>query len=359
MRNSFTYQQKLNKKGSIPMENNKLDWENLGFGYHKTAKRFVANFKDGAWEDGGLTEEDTIVLSECAGVLQYAQTIFEGLKAYRTEDGRIVTFRPDLNAERMIDSARRLEMPEFPKERFIEAVTEVVKANAEFVPPYGSGATFYLRPYMFGSSPVIGVKPADEYQFRVFGTPVGPYFKGGVKPITICVSDFDRAAPHGTGHIKAGLNYAMSLHAIVSAHNNGYDENMYLDAATRTKIEETGGANFLFVTKDNKLVVPTSPSILPSITRRSLVYVAKEYLGLEVEEREVYFEEIKDFAECGICGTAAVISPVGKIVNHGEEICFPAGMEEMGPTTKKLYDTLTGIQMGRIEAPEGWIYEVF
>ena len=358
MRNSFTYQQKLNKKGSIPMENNKLDWENLGFAYHKTAKRFVANFKDGAWEDGGLTEEDTIVLSECAGVLQYAQTIFEGLKAYRTEDGRIVTFRPDLNAERMIDSARRLEMPEFPKERFIEAVTEVVKANAEFVPPYGSGATFYLRPYMFGSSPVIGVKPADEYQFRVFGTPVGPYFKGGVKPITICVSDFDRAAPHGTGHIKAGLNYAMSLHAIVSAHNNGYDENMYLDAATRTKIEETGGANFLFVTKDNKLVVPTSPSILPSITRRSLVYVAKEYLGLEVEEREVYFEEIKDFAECGICGTAAVISPVGKIVNHGEEICFPAGMEEMGPTTKKLYDTLTGIQMGRIEAPEGWIHVI-
>lgn len=337
------------------MENNKLDWENLGFGYHKTEKRFVANYRNGEWEEGGLTEDDKVVLSECAGVLQYAQTIFEGLKAYRTEDGRIVTFRPDLNGERMENSAKRLEMPVFPKEKFVEAVVETIKANADFVPPYGSGATLYVRPYMFGSSPVIGVKPAEEYQFRVFTTPVGPYFKGGVKPITICVSDFDRAAPHGTGHIKAGLNYAMSLHAIVTAHNNGFDENMYLDAATRTKVEETGGANFLFVTKDNKIVVPKSDSILPSITRRSLVTVAKDYLGLEVEEREVLFTEVKDFAECGLCGTAAVISPVGKIVDHGNEICFPSGMDEMGSVTKKLYETLTGIQMGRIEAPEGWI----
>ena len=213
----------------------------------------------------------------------------------------------------------------------------------------------YIRPYMFGSSSVIGVKPADEYQFRVFSTPVGPYFKGGAKPITIKVSDFDRAAPHGTGGIKAGLNYAMSLHAIVQAHEEGFDENMYLDAATRTKVEETGGANFLFVTKDNKVVTPKSDSILPSITRRSLVHVAKEYLGLEVEEREVLFDEVKDFAECGLCGTAAVISPVGRINDHGNIITFPSGMDEMGPVTKKLYDTLTGIQMGRIEAPEGWI----
>lgn len=337
------------------MEDNKLDWENLGFGYHKTSKRFVANYRYGEWEEGGLTEDDTIVLSECAGVLQYAQTIFEGLKAYRTEDGSIVTFRPDLNGERMENSAKRLEMPVLPKEKFVEAVVETIKANADFVPPYGSGATLYVRPYMFGSSPVIGVKPADEYQFRVFTTPVGPYFKGGVKPITICVSDYDRAAPNGTGHIKAGLNYAMSLHAIVTAHQNGFDENMYLDAATRTKVEETGGANFLFVTKDNKVVIPKSDSILPSITRRSLVTVAKDYLGLEVEEREVLFTEVKEFAECGLCGTAAVISPVGKVVDHGEEICFPSGMEEMGPITKKLYETLTGIQMGRIKAPEGWI----
>lgn len=296
-----------------------------------------------------------MVLNECAGVLQYAQTVFEGLKAYRTEDGHIVTFRPDLNASRMADSARRLEMPVFPEDRFIKAVEQVVAANADYVPPYGSGATLYIRPYMFGTNPVIGVKPADEYQFRVFATPVGPYFKGGAKPITIRVCDFDRAAPHGTGHIKAGLNYAMSLHAIVDAHQQGYDENMYLDSATRTKVEETGGANFIFITKDNKLVTPKSDTILPSITRRSLVYVAKEYLGMEVEEREVLFEEVKEFAECGLCGTAAVISPVGKVVDHGKEICFPSGMEEMGPVTKKLYDTLTGIQMGHIKAPESWI----
>lgn len=340
------------------MDKKNIDWANLGFGYVQTDKRFVANFKDGKWDAGQMTEDANVVINECAGVLQYAQTIFEGMKAYTTEDGRIVTFRPDLNAARMADSARRLEMPVFPEDKFVEAVVETVKENAAYVPPYGSGATLYIRPYMFGSSSVIGVKPADEYQFRVFTTPVGPYFKGGVKPLTIKVSDFDRAAPHGTGHIKAGLNYAMSLHAIMTAHEEGYDENMYLDAATRTKVEETGGANFLFVTKDNKVVTPKSDSILPSITRRSLMVVAKEYLGLEVEEREVYLDELEDFAECGLCGTAAVISPVGKIVDHGKEICFPSGMDDMGPITKKLYDTLTGIQMGRIEAPEGWLVEI-
>ena len=332
-----------------------IDWSNLGFGYVKTDYRYVSNFKNGAWDEGTLSTDDMVTISECACVLQYAQTVFEGMKAYTTEDGRIVVFRPDLNAERMENSAKRLEMPVFPKDRFVDAIVKLVEANADYVPPYGSGATLYIRPYMFGTNAVIGVKPADEYQFRAFCTPVGPYFKGGVKPITIRVSDFDRAAPRGTGHIKAGLNYAMSLHAIMDAHRQGFDENMYLDPATRTKVEETGGANFLFVTKDNKVVTPKSDSILPSITRRSLVYVAKEYLGLEGEEREVYFDEVKDFAECGLCGTAAVISPVGKIVDHGKEICMPSGMTEMGPVTKKLYETLTGIQMGRLEAPEGWI----
>ena len=340
------------------MEKKNIDWSNIGFGYMQTDKRYVSNYKDGAWDEGTLTSDATITISECAGVLQYAQTCFEGMKAYTTEDGHIVTFRPDLNAARMADSAARLEMPVFPEDRFVDAIKQVVAANAAYVPPYGSGATLYVRPYMFGSSPVIGVKPAEEYQFRVFATPVGPYFKGGAKPITIKVSDFDRAAPHGTGHVKAGLNYAMSLHAIVTAHGEGYDENMYLDAATRTKVEETGGANFIFVTKDNKVVTPKSSTILPSITRRSLMYVAEHYLGLEVEEREVYLDEVKDFAECGLCGTAAVISPVGKIVDHGKEICFPSGMEEMGPVTKKLYETLTGIQMGHIEAPEGWICKI-
>ncbi|MDO4470808.1 MAG: branched-chain amino acid aminotransferase [Bacillota bacterium] len=337
------------------MEKKNIDWANLGFGYVDTDYRFVSNFKNGAWDEGSLTEDPMVTINECAGVLQYAQTVFEGMKAYTTEDGRIVTFRPDLNAERMEASAKRLEMPVFPKERFIDAVIQTVKANKAFVPPYGSGATLYVRPYQFGTNPVIGVKPADEYQFRVFTTPVGPYFKGGVKPLTIRVSDFDRTAPRGTGHIKAGLNYAMSMHAIVDAHNQGFDENMYLDPQTRTKVEETGGANFLFVTKDGKVVTPKSDSILPSITRRSLIQVAKDYLGLEAEEREIYLDEVQDFAECGLCGTAAVISPVGKIVDHGKEICFPSGMTEMGPVTKKLYETLTGIQMGRIEAPEGWI----
>ena len=335
-----------------------IDWSNLGFGYIQTEKRYVSNFKDGAWDDGVLTEDATVTISECAGVLQYAQTIFEGMKAYTTEDGKIVVFRPDLNAARMADSARRLEMPPFPEDRFVEAVVETVKENIDYVPPYGTGAALYIRPYMFGSNAVIGVKPAEEYQFRVFCTPVGAYFKGGAKPITIRVSDFDRAAPHGTGHIKAGLNYAMSLHAIVDAHKNGFAENMYLDAATRTNVEETGGANFLFVTKDNKIVTPKSNSILPSITRRSLITVARDYLGLEVEERVVPFAEVPEFVECGLCGTAAVISPVGCVNDHGKEIKFVNGCEEVGPVIKKLRETLTGIQMGRIEAPEGWIKEI-
>ena len=340
------------------MEKKNIDWSNIGFGYMPTDYRYVSMYQNDSWDEGVLTSDPNITLNECACVLQYAQTCFEGLKAYTTEDGHIVTFRPDLNGERMENSAKGLEMPPFPKERFVDAITKVVEANAAFVPPYGSGATLYIRPYMFGYDSIIGVKPANIYQFRVFCTPVGPYFKGGAKPITIRVSDFDRAAPHGTGHIKAGLNYAMSLHAIVDAHKNGFDENIYLDPQTRTKIEETGGANVIFITKDGKLVTPKSNSILPSITRRSILQVARDYLGMETEEREIYLDEVKDFAECGLCGTAAVISPVGKIVDHGKEICFPAGMEKMGPVTQKLYETLTGIQMGHIKAPEGWIHVI-
>ncbi|MBQ9359975.1 MAG: branched-chain amino acid aminotransferase [Lachnospiraceae bacterium] len=337
-----------------------IDWGNLGFGYIKTDKRYVSDYKDGKWDDGRITEDDTITLSECACVFQYAQTVFEGLKAYTTKDGKTVCFRPDLNAERMMTSAERLEMPVFPKERFLDAVRQTVKANEEYVPPYGSGATLYIRPFMFGSNPVIGVKPADEYQFRIFTTPVGPYFKGGAKPITVRISDFDRAAPHGTGDIKAGLNYAMSLHAIVDAHNEGYAENIYLDPGSRTKIEETGGANIIFIDSDGNMVTPKSGSILPSITRRSLMVVAEKYLGMKVTQREITLEEVAGgaFKECGLCGTAAVISPVGCINDHGKEIRFASGMEEMGEVTKKLYDTLTGIQMGTIEAPEGWIFEI-
>ncbi len=335
-----------------------IDWGSLGFGYIETDYRYLSSFKDGKWDEGALITDPNVTLNECACVFQYAQTVFEGLKAYTTEDGRTVTFRPDLNAERINQSAARLKMPVLPEGRFIEAVKMVVKANEDFVPPFGSGASLYVRPYIMGTNAVIGVKPADEYQFRILCTPVGPYFKGGAKPITIRVTDYDRAAPNGTGHIKAGLNYAMSLYAIVDAHEQGFAENMYLDSATRTKVEETGGANFIFVTRDGKVVTPKSNTILPSITRRSLIQVAKEYLGLEAEEREITLEEVKDMAECGLCGTAAVISPVGKINDHGKEICFPSGMDEMGPITKKLYDTLTGIQMGKIKAPEGWIVEI-
>ena len=335
-----------------------LDWSNLSFGYMETSKSFVSNYKNGEWDKGVLTDDHTVTISECAGVLQYSQSCFEGLKAYTTADGKIVTFRPDLNASRMADSCRRLEMPVFPEDRFVQAVIDTVKANIEYVPPYGSGATLYIRPYMFGSSAVIGVKPADEYQFRILVTPVGPYFKGGVKPIKVRISDLDRAAPHGTGHIKAGLNYAMSLYNIVDAHKCGYAENMYTDPATHTFIEETGGANILFVTKDKKLVTPKSSSILPSITRRSLVQVAKDYLHLEVEERQVNKSELKDFVECGLCGTAAVISPIGEIDDHGEKILLPSGMEESGPVLHELRETLTGIQMGTKEAPKGWIYEI-
>ncbi len=335
-----------------------VDWGNLGFGYVKTDERYVSEYKDGQWDEGRLTGDSEIVMSECACVLQYAQTCFEGLKAYTTEDGRIVCFRPDLNAQRMIDSCERLKMPTFSVERFVDAVVQTVRANARWVPPYGTGASLYLRPFMFGKNPVIGVKPANDFEFRIFATPVGPYFKGGVKPLKLRISDLDRAAPHGTGHVKAGLNYAMSLYNIVDAHEQGYDENLYLDSATHTFIEETGGANIIFITKDNKVVTPKSSTILPSITRRSLLQVAKDYLGLETEEREINVNELKDFAEAGLCGTAAVISPVGCIVNHGEEIVFPSGMTEMGPITKKLYDTLRGIQMGTIPAPEGWIQEI-
>ena len=336
----------------------KIDMNNLYFSYKETPFRYVSNFKDGQWDEGGLTGEANIVLNECAGVFQYAQTIFEGLKAYYTKDGHIVCFRPDLNAERMYDSAKYLVMQPFPTDRFIEAVKEVVKANQDFVPPYSTGGSLYLRPFLMGTNSVIGVKPADEFQFRIFGTPVGDYFKGGVKPLKIQISDFDRAAPHGTGHIKAGLNYAMSLHALEVAHEAGYAENMYLDPRTRTKVEETGGANFIFITKDGKLVTPKSDSILPSITRRSLMYVAEHYLGMTVEHREVYREELKDFAECGLCGTAAVISPVGMVHSKEEDIFFPSGMDEMGPTLTKLRETLLGIQHGEIEAPEGWIVRI-
>lgn len=335
------------------MKKNELDFQNLPFAYMKTPFRFVARYKDGVWEKGKLTRNAEIVLSESAGVLQYAQICFEGLKAYTAKDGKIVCFRPDLNAERMEESAKRLEMPVYPKEKFLDAVRKVVRANEEYVPPYGSGAALYLRPFLFATGNVLGVKPASEYEFRIFASPVGPYFKSGIRPVSLKVSPFDRAAPHGTGHVKAGLNYAMSLYSGALAHAEGYDENLYLDAATRTCVEETGGANFIFVTRDGKFVTPASPTILPSITRRSLAYVAEHYLGMPVEERPVPFKEVPSFSECGLCGTAAVLTPVGKIVDGENEILFSSS-----ETLIKLKKTLTAIQLKETDAPENWIFEI-
>lgn len=340
------------------MEKKDLDWGNLSFAYMHTDYSYVCNYKDGAWEEGGLTSDHTVTLSECAGLLHYCQEVFEGLKAYTTENGDIVCFRPDMNAQRMYDSAARLEMPSFPKDKFVEAVEMVVRANAAWVPPFGSGATLYIRPFMFATGDVIGVKPATEYQFRILVTPVGPYYKGGVKPVKLQVPEFDRAAPHGTGNIKAGLNYAMSLHPSVIAHSKGYADNLFLDPQTRTYVEETGGANVLFVKKDGSLVVPQSftDSILPSITRRSLVDVAEKMLGMTVEQRPVRFDEIDQFVECGMCGTAAVISPVGQIDNGDKSVIY--GMEHVGPVMKKLRETLTGIQSGAIEDQFGWVHKI-
>ena len=318
-----------------------LDFGSLGFDYVKTDYRYVANYTNGQWDKGGLTRDADIVLSECSCVLHYCQTCFEGMKAYQTKDGRVVCFRPELNEARMADSCRRMVIPPLPKGQFLEAVRQTVKANLSYVPPYGTGASLYLRPIMLGTTPLLGVKPAKEFQFRLFGSPVGPYFKGGVRPLKLRVSDFDRAAPRGTGHIKAGMTYAMSLSAITDAPEQGYDENVYLDPLNRTCIEETGGANILFVSRQGHLVVPASSSILPSITRRSLVQVAKDYLGLTIEERPVELSELEDFAECGLCGTAAVISPVGSIDDHGKVNSF----EGLGPVVPRHRKTLQAIPL--------------
>ena len=343
------------------MEKKDLDWGNLDFAYMPTDYSYTASWENGQWGEGELTADHTITLSECAGIFHYCQEVFEGLKAYTTRDGSIVCFRPDMNADRMYDSAQRLEMPPFPKDRFVDAVKQVVAANAAWVPPFGSGATLYVRPFMIGSGEVIGVAPAPAYQFRILVTPVGPYFKGGLKPIKICVSKYDRAAPHGTGNNKAGLNYAMSLKPTMDAHRAGYAENLYLDSQSRTYVEETGGANLLLVAKDGTIVVPQSAtdSILPSITRRTLVQLAED-LGYTVVQRPVEWAELAagEFVECGLCGTAAVISPVGEIHGQDETAVFEAGHDEMGPVMTKLRGTLTGIQDGELEDKHGWVFKI-
>lgn len=334
-----------------------IKWSELGFSYIKTDKRYVSYFKDGKWDDGQLVEDNNLTISEGSTALHYGQECFEGLKAYSTKDGGIQLFRPDRNALRMQDSCDRLLMPRVPVEKFIDACKQVVLANEEWVPPYGSGATLYLRPFIIGVGDNVGVRPASEYIFCIFCTPVGPYFKGGMKPVNFVTTDFDRAAPIGTGKQKVGGNYAASLLAHKNAVEAGFADSIYLDPKTHTKIDEVGAANFFGITKDNRFITPVSSSILPSITKYSLLYVAEHYLGLKASEEEVHINELDKFAEAGACGTAAVISPIGGIQHNGKMHVF-FSETEVGPVTKKLYDTLMGIQMGDVEAPEGWIVKV-
>lgn len=334
-----------------------IEWNNLGFSYIKTDYRYISYWKDGQWDDGTLSEDNKVHISEGSTALHYGQTVFEGMKAYRTKDGSINLFRPDQNAERMQRSCRRLMMPAVPTDVFIEAVKKVVKANEYYIPPYGTGGSLYLRPYMIGVGDNIGVKPAEEYLFSIFCMPVGAYFKGGLTPTNFIVSDYDRAAGNGTGAAKVGGNYGGSLLPGVEAHKRNFSDAIYLDPTTHTKIEEVGSANFFGITKDNKFVTPVSPSILPSITKYSLLYLAKERLGLEVVEGDVFIEQLDEFEEAGACGTAAVISPIGGI-QYKDDFHVFYSETETGPVTKKLYEELTGIQYGDVEAPEGWIEKV-
>lgn len=335
-----------------------LDWDNLGFEYIKTDLRYISHWKDGEWDQGSLVEDNKLTISEGSPALHYGQQCFEGLKAYRTKNGDVQLFRPDENAMRMIRSCCKLLMPEVSIEKFIDACKQVVKANEHFVPPYGCGGSLYLRPFVIGVGDNIGVKPASEYIFSVFCIPVGPYFKGGVNPVNFLVApEFDRAAPCGTGAAKVGGNYAASLYPLKIAKDRGFADCIYLDPTTRTKIEEVGSANFFGITHDDTFVTPTSPSILRSITRISLMDIAKDYLGLKVEERDVFVDKLDEFKEAGACGTAAVITPIGGI-QYKDNLHVFYSETEVGPVVKKLYDTLCGIQIGDIEAPEGWIVKV-
>lgn len=334
-----------------------IDWGNLGFNYIKTDLRYLSHWKDGNWDNGVLTEDNQLHISEGSTALHYGQSCFEGLKAYRTKDGDINLFRPEENAKRMQRSCRRLLMPEVPTDVFVEAVKQVVKANEHYLPPYGTGGTLYIRPFLIGVGDNIGVKPASEYIFSVFCMPVGPYFKGGLTPTNFLVSDYDRAAGRGTGAAKVGGNYAGSLLPGAEAHKRAFSDAIYLDPITHTKIEEVGAANFFGITKDDKFITPESPSILPSITKYSLLHLAEHRLGLTVEQGDVYIDQLDQFKEAGACGTAAVISPIGGI-QYGDTFHVFYSETEVGPVTKRLYDELVGIQFGDVEAPEGWIVKV-
>jgi len=335
-----------------------LDWENIGFQYWKTDYRYIAYWKDGKWDEGKLDEGNFVTIHEGATIFHYGQGCFEGLKAQTAKDGRVLIFRPDQNAKRMNSSARKILMPEIPEGMFLDACVQVVKANLRWVPPYGTGAALYIRPYLIGHGANLGLKPAPEYLFSIFVCPVGPYFKGGFNPITLTTTEYDRAAPMGTGAYKVGGNYAASSLPHELAVKAGYTECIYLDPKTHQSIDEVGTSNFFGITRDNRFVTPKSPSILPSITKYSLIHIAEKYLGMDVEERLVPIDKLDEFVEAGACGTATVITPIGAISHNGKLHKFYADGKEVGPVTKKLYDILTAIQRGEQEAPEGWLVEV-
>ena len=333
-----------------------MDWANLGFGYRKANKMFVAEFKDGKWNEGELRDDDTLNIHAASTCLHYGQQGFEGMKAYRSKEGKILLFRPDQKAKRLAETADRIMMAPVPEDFFIDAVKKVVKANEEFIPPYGSGGSLYIRPLLIGTGAMMGVQPSKEYTFVIFVSPVGAYFKAGLSPVNFVTTRWDRAAANGTGKAKVGGNYAASLKPHKMATDEGFADCVYLDPLTHTKIDEVGAANFFGITKDNVFVTPISSSILGSITKYSLLQVAKD-LGMEAEEREVHIDKLDEFAEAGACGTAAVITPIGAIQHEGKKHVFYSE-DEVGPVTRKLYDHLTGIQYGDIEDKHGWIVEL-
>jgi len=329
-----------------------IDWGNLSFGYQKTDYNVRCYYRNGSWGKLEVSSSENINIHMAATALHYGQEAFEGLKAYRGKDGKVRLFRWKDNAARMANSADGIMMAKVPTELFKEAIFKVIELNSRFIPPYGTGATLYLRPLLIGSGPQVGVKPAEEYLFMVFATPVGPYFKEGFKPVPIeVVRDYDRAAPLGTGSIKVGGNYAASMVPAHRAHDDGFASVLFLDALEKKYIDEAGPANF-FGIKDGKYITPKSASILPSITNMSLEQIAKD-IGLTVERRHIPVEELATFDEAGACGTAAIISPIAKIYDRVKDITYSYG-DVAGPYSTKLYETLKGIQEAEIEDKHDW-----
>lgn len=333
-----------------------IECSSIGFDVIRTPFHYVARYKNGKWNKGRLSKQDTVNLSIFSATLHYGQEAFEGMKAYRTKDNHIQLFRPLDNAKRFQMSCERVAMPQVPLDMFVDAIKQTVIANQDFVPTYGGYATLYIRPMMIGVGAQLALKPAQEYLFMVICTPVGCYFPGTLRALKLTVSDYDRAAPHGTGYAKVGGNYAGGFVPTLLAKQKGFDEPLYLDPATHTKIDELGAANFFAISKNNDYVAPKSSSVLPSITQDSLKYIAREYLHLHVIDGDILINDLDSYTEAGACGTAFVVAPVGEIEYHGHTHVFGDG--KVGPVCKELYRILTGIQFGLIDPPRGWIERV-